>query len=368
MKEIFYEIINESSKGKVHLLNDDFSIGFNTIIYENGQEKESFFNDNNMSTLVIKNEELFFKKLEEYLSIELSKNRKIPNYYNQTEKDRIKWILTYLFVYATPEDFINPIEYIDKKISFSSDSTFDDLKEGIEIPLGKSFLNTSLIIREENPPVSMETSHRIALEIKEDNSSKKYFLPSIYYDIREEKGEKICYLYGILKKDKRKDLTPEEEKFISRINRLLYKVDEGISKESDYSLDDEANIKDVSVSFVFALNIFLSLLQTKKVSKIKAVTYLPVPYLARKLTAEEISDEEKRFSFEERNDNIQTNLTNKFIRTLRRLCAQNKSLEVVTYPYVYDEFLTLTISSDKKAINNSLLEETDLRVRSRLGK
>lgn len=368
MKSIFYEMIQEASRHQVSIFDEVLNVGFNTIIYENGKEKVSFFDNRNASSLVIKNEELFFEKLEEYISLELAKSRKIPNFYKQTSKDRIKWIMTYLFVYATTEDFINPIEYIEKRISFLKDQSFIDFIEGKTIPLGETFNNANLIIKEETPAVSMETSHRISLTIQDIDSKYSYLLPSIYYGIKEEKGEKVCYLYGILKKDNRNNIGPEEQKFINRINRLLYKINQGIVGKDDYNLEGEANLKDVSMSFVFTLNIFISLLQVKGVTRIKAVTYLPVPYLSRELAANEMNDVGKSNQFSERNQNIQTNLTNKFIRTLRRLCAQNHSLEIVAYPYEQDEFLTLSLFPEKREINNELLEDADRHVKNHLGK
>ena len=49
---------------------------------------------------------------------------------------------------------------------------------------------------------------------------------------------------------------------------------------------EEEDIKDVSMSFVLSLNIFISLLQKKNIEKIKVVNYLPVSYLARDIAAE----------------------------------------------------------------------------------
>ena len=64
----------------------------------------------------------------------------------------------------------------------------------------------------------------------------------------------------------------------------------------------------------------------------------------------------------ERNDAIQTNLTNKFIRTFRRLAVQNDSLEIETYPYELDEFLTIKLNGRKKELDNMLLEEIGKKV------
>ena len=67
IREIFYELINEAVAAKVVFDDLEWPISFNTVIYENEKRKVNLFNDNNMATLVIKNEELFFNKLEEYI-------------------------------------------------------------------------------------------------------------------------------------------------------------------------------------------------------------------------------------------------------------------------------------------------------------
>ena len=112
----------------------------------------------------------------------------------------------------------------------------------------------------------------------------------------------------------------------------------------------EGNITDVTPSFILSLNIFITLLQNKNISKIKAVPYLPIRYLSRDLAAESTKEEDKKKALLERNNAIQTNPTNKFIRTFRRLAIQNDSLQIETYPYELDEFLTIKLNSRKKEL------------------
>ena len=354
MKELFYELIEEAKDGYVTVVNDAWPVGFDTIILENEKEKINYQTGRNLSTLFIKNEEEFFNKLEEYLLLENQKNRKIPNYILNSEKDKMKWIMMYLFSYATTEDFLNPETYIQKRIDFLKDHSFDELEEKISVPLDLEKVKVSLEIKQENASVSMETPKKITFKIVNEETEEEYDLPSIYYAIRNENSKKTCYIYSLLK-PKKKD---QENHFSKKMNRLLFKINDGVTQTEDYNREDEANIKDVSMSFIFVLNIFISLLQKKNIETIKVVPYLPVAYHAREMTAEEKSSEE----LQNRNDQIQENLTNKLIRTFRRLCAQNDSLEVQTYPYELDEFLTLSLSSRKKELDNMLLEETNKKI------
>lgn len=357
MREIFYELIQEAANGKVNLFHDTWPVGFNTKILKDSKEKCFYKNDRNLSMLYIKDEERFFQLLEEYLEKEQRANRKLPAY--ASEKDRIKGLMTYLFVYATTEDFINPIEYIQKKIDFLEDHTFDELEEKISISLGQK-LNANIEIKQETNSISMETPKRITIQLTHpEKEDVAYPLPSIYYAIRNENGKKVCYIYSLLKPKEAKNPSEEQMRFHKKMNRLLFKINDGITETDDYKEEDDTNIRDVSMSFVLCLNIFISLLQQKGIEEIKAVPYLPVCYLAREIFA---SESEKAEELRERNKRIQENQTNKFIRTFRRLSAQNEALNIESYPYEYDEFLTMTLAPRTKEIDNMLLEESNRAV------
>ena len=348
MKELLYEFLEEASRGEVDICGDKWPVAFNTIIEEEGKPKKELFQERNISTLHIKREEEFLEVLKEYLDLEIQKDRKMARFIKEDAKGRIKWLLMYLFSYATTEDFINPISYIHKRIDFLKDETFKDLSSPISISLGDRMLDTELEVQREDAPIAMETPNKINMTIK-NKEGDSFSLPSIYYGIREENKEPVCYIYSLLNpKDKE-----EETKFSKKINRFLFKINNGVEHK------EEEDIKDVSMSFVLALNIFISLLQKRNIKKIKVVNYLPISYLARDLTAE---NSERREELLERNQRIQENQTEKLIRTFRRLCVQNSAMQVETYPYELDEFLTLSLNERKKELDNMLIEETNRQI------
>ena len=67
----------------------------------------------------------------------------------------------------------------------------------------------------------------------------------------------------------------------------------------------------------------------------------------------------------ERNNEIQTNITNKFIRTFLRLSSQDNSIHIESYPYEVDEFLTLSINKQKE-VSNELLNDVKEKIRERI--
>lgn len=361
IEEILKEIINEAQYGKVIIDKEEWPISFNTII----EDKEYIGREDNV-TLVINDKDKFIKLLEEYVNLELKLNRKTPHFYNDELRNKIKWIISYLFVNATTEEFLNPIDLVNRRIKFLKDETLTYLNNGIEIDINDIITDSKLCIKNESSPVSMETPNKISLSINNNNST--FNLPNIYYGI--DNG--TCYIYSLLSPKNKKDLTEEDIKYNKKINRFLYKLNDKVLdtdeyydfKNNDSNYYPEGNITDVSVSFIFALNIFLSILEKNNIKKIKVVPYLPLRYKSRDI----VSEKNNNNDLIERNNNIQNNLTNKFIRTFLRLAYHNKNIEIESYPYELDEFLTININSNNKEINNMLLENINNKVENEIKK
>lgn len=346
IRDIFYELINEAAIGKVIFDDLEWPIAFNSVIYEDNKRIVNNFNDNNMATLVIKDENKFINKLEEYIKC-------ISEYKNiDLDKNNIKIIMTYLFCNANGDDFLEPILYMDRLEKFISDKTFDDFDVSLE--LGNIFKNCNLEISNKEQSIKMETLKKMTFRIT--NGDYSYSLPDITYGIKENSiGEKECYIYSILNpKEKKKEMTYEEEKFYKRIHRLLYKVDEGVSVnrgEEEYP----STIKDVSSSAVISLLIFMELLDKKNINIVKAVPYLPIRYSSRRNAAMESDKKEELLK---RNDRIQGNITNKFLLTFERVMHHRSGMEIVSYPYQVDSLLTIIVDKGK-VTNNSLLNEIE---------
>ena len=359
MKEIFLELVKEACNGKVIVDGETWPYTFNTII----EDKTFLENENNNATLVIKNLDKLISKLEEYITLELILERKTLKIYSGREQDRIKWLISNLIANMTTEDFMNPVLFIDKYIAFLKDKTFNYLDDGITIKLSK-MKDSELEIKREQNNTAMETPNKITMTLRKNNDEFTTFkLPSIYYAIREENNEKVCYIYSVMNKDNKK-LNENELKFQKQINRLLYKLNDGVKDSDDYydykegksTYYPEDNITDVTHSFIFSLNVFLSLLQKENIKEVRVVPYLPVRYNSRALAAKESANEEE---LNERNDMIQTNATNKLIRTFRRLETQNKNMQITSYPYEIDEFLRIKLNARTKDLDNMLLEEAN---------
>ena len=217
----------------------------------------------------------------------------------------------------------------------------------------------------------METPNKITLSLIKNIKSEEveYNLPSIYYGIDKD----TCYIYSILSPKPKKDISPEETKYDKKINRILYKLNSGIKESQEYfdykegksNYYPEGNITDVTHSFVLSLSIFLALLKNKNINKVKAVPYLPVRYDSRYITAKDKKDKKRQLELLERNNEIQTNATNKFIRTFLRLSSQDKSIFIESYPYEVDDYLTLRLNKQRE-ISNEILNDVKQMIKERI--
>lgn len=368
MKEIFYELIKEACDGEVYIDNEPWPCGFNTRIFKDGQELE-YFNENNKSILVIKEEDRFFDLLDQYIELEIEADRKYYKIYSDVVRNKVKAIMTYMFVNANTEEFLNPEDMLRRRISFLNDNTFNYLDDGDEIVLEDFMFNSNIKVKRSVHPLVMETPYKMEISlVNRDNINEvECPLADITYGIADESGEKVCYVYSVMKPKEKKDISVEEKAYQKKVNRALYKLNDGVMEqegeefiaykngESDYYPE---NITDVTHGFVLALTTFISLLQKEEITKIRAVPYLPVRYLGREVAASKVLDDARRLELVERNDRIQSNATEKFIRTFRRVAYHMEdAMELWGLPYEQDEYLTYKLYGKQEKLNNEMLEQ-----------
>lgn len=368
IREIFFELIKETKNGRVLLADEEYYVGFNTNINDEIIE----YNEFNNIELFITDLELFMNKIQEYILLEIELKRKSIKYIDNS-KDYIKSLIMYLFVNATTEDFRHPINYIEKYIDYLKDNTLESYNEGMKYDLGGLFLDNQLYIKNSQQSIMMETPYKIELSIiNKDNTNLSFILPEISYGISYENGESVCYIYSILNKENLNNVLNEDLlRYKKNISRKLYKINKGISDieseefnnykngESDYYPE---NITDVSVSSVLSLYLFINLVKDK-VDKIKGVPYLPIRYSSRDYASFLTKTEERRKELQMRNNNIQTNLTEKFIRTFRRVEQYIDDISITSYPYEVDEFITCSINNKKmSSIHNEVIDSINIKL------
>lgn len=260
-----------------------YNIRFNTAIYNNGDVKYiANIHNPELPTLIITKMEDFSHLLLQFVDEVMNANIKwcTPYISVSSKEAEIKYFLSLMWSNMTINDFINPEEYIKRCISFLKDETFKDLavSSGPIEKLDNCYLEVSNI--EEKS--CYETPYAMRITIA-DHEGHRFVLPDVKYGIENVGDEKRAYIYTVQYDSKMKDENETEKKLRSKINRLLYKVDQDISKEElnkkmttqGIEAVTEENIVDVTPSSLVSLTVALSLLAKEGITEVLAPSYLP---------------------------------------------------------------------------------------------
>lgn len=338
---IFYdEFLNEASLGRI-----DCGFIYNVIFSANLSNKQYVAKKEELQipTLVISNKEEFDNLLKLYIQ------HAYPFYnkaYYDNEHDYIKALLTFLFVNMAPEEFMDPISYIKKRIAFFNNSLDYDINEPILVGNSDYIGEISATIQKET--IYEETPYSI--KFKTDNCQ--------FLTVRFGIDNNIVYIYAI---QNDKDYTMDK-----KINRKLFKINENFdtTNESYDNINDFENLTGITNSTVTAATLALALFLKAGYTDIRMPSFLPVRYNAKEITRvkklQKFVNEENFDLLEqesiEKNMSIQRNISDKFIRTFRRLAYHFTNINIYSYPFDIDSCLHITMN-DNINCNNALLED-----------
>ena len=335
--KIFEEVAKEASMGKIDAFFT-YRILFETMI--NGEKiykKPKELEDKVSPVLKINNLEEFKNVLAEYVKVakEFYKNDMAFNYFDN-ERIVVKKIITNIWSNASFEDFINPIKFIEKRIDFMHNK-INDVEQ--EIPFLKSNIKIKSVLKN----LSMETPYSLTASLTD--GTNEYVLPEVYYGI----SNGIAYIYGIQSRSRNDNV------YAKKIKRLIYHVNEGFNED----IVNDENLKDITPSFVLMANILFGLLKRDGIYNIEVVSLLPIRYNSKLILSEdkELPEFKKDIYNEENINYMQSNMTDKFIRTFRRLAYHHTGLEITSYPMDIDSSMHMTIM-DNDICLNELLNET----------
>ena len=341
---IFNQVAKEASTGKIDAF---FIYRFLFATKINGELVYPCLKENVIvPVLTIDNLEAFKDSLVDYINLSLSfyKEETYFKHFDEEDMDTaIKSILTLLWSNASYEDFMNPLAFLQKRKDFF----YNKISEyKMDVPS----LASNIIIKTRTNGLPAETPY--ASNITITNGSEKYTLPDVYYGI----SNNIAYIYGIQSRVANSGL------YAKKINRLLYHVNSGFSEES---VNDE-NLKDITPSFVLAANILLRTLRKDGINKVIVNSFLPIRYNNKQLTGEDpfLPDDKKEKYSEDNIDMIQRNMTDKLIRTFRRVAYHHTGIDITSYPMDIDSLMHMTLS-ESDSCDNELLKETYSEVQNR---
>lgn len=337
---ILKEFIIEASRGEIDAYFT-YNIIFETIIGTKKVTTTKAKEGTIIPCLTIKNLEEFNNLLEVYI-------QKALKFYDLssfegTEKEKIKMIIASLFANATFDDFANSIDFLNRRIAFFENSKEETLNSTFILSL-----NSTLTASITKDKIYNETPYRVVANFKSDEGIFK--LPEVKFGISDD----TLYIYAIQN-------TPQEKNnYTKKINRALYKVNDGFSDEST------ATLGDTTASFLIASAIILSYMQTKNITKIKISSMLLERWNAKRIAISKKVKNKKLTNEETENlikdqERIQSNLTEKFIRTFLRLSEQYKNLDITAYPFEIDSYLSLE-TTGKLTSKNPLLNDISISI------
>lgn len=337
--DIFYnEVIKEGSIGRIDC-GFIYNVMFSTIT-ENMQY-ESTRKDLQIPTLQINNTKEFNMLLTTYIE-------KAYNFYNKdyydSEHDYIKAILVFLIANMTAEEFQNPNEYIKKRIAFLDNTTEQRLDERFFVGNSSYIGDIEAVITKE--PIYEETPY----------SLKFYGVHSKFPTIRFGIIDNIVYIYAI---QNEKDAMIDK-----KMNRTLYKINDGLdtTNESYDNIRDFENLTGVTASTVVSATLALSFFLRNGYTNIRMPSFLPIRFNAKEITSEkklqkvinDVNFDEITKQLFEKNIEIQRNISDKFIRTFRRISYHFNNINIDSYPFDIDSYLHLTMNENIDC-NNDLL-------------
>ncbi|MCR5483246.1 MAG: hypothetical protein K6E99_02425 [Bacilli bacterium] len=359
IKDLFNSIAKEASTGRV-----DCGMMYN-VLFETKINGETIYASpedikNNgiyyVPTLEINNEEEFFNTLSEYYE-------KAKDFYAgkiDEEDDFDKTILTCLWNNATMEDFQNPINYINKYISFMDKPL--DLSDEYESIGFSEILDSDLEISLKQEPYYEETPY--GLYVRSSNGDLFYDYPVVRFGIKDD----TAYIYAVQQLSK-KDESLDNEKYNKKIHRKLFKVNENFEKEDEIdNITNPENITGINPSALVSLSVLFSKLEEVGITNIEVPSFLPIRYNAKEksylvkieqLRKRNHPSEELEYIYDklvQEHETIQRNISDKLLRNIRRLEYNFNNIDLTSYPMELDTSTHINLS-EYEYCNNPLLQE-----------
>lgn len=326
-------------------------------LYDRDIEKAKIKNNSNpdIPTIVVHNPILFFELITSIInSWRDFKNKCFGSY-----SPRALFIqnIKRLFLRMSPNDMLNIEQFLQRELSFLQDETFEEYisKNTIIGDYEGYILKTAL----EEAPSWCETSKKMTFYLTNDNN-EFHTLPSIYFGITAEYGEKVCYIYAIQ--------SERHRAYNKKIQRALYKLNKGIDNP------------DVNPASVLVLQTFINMLKAKGITNIKVPCLQVLSYRYHEILSDTTKKSfEKNYSKEQleyinnlnsyarerkleeyewqklwyshvvdKQDFISETKTEGLFKIFTRVQNQFDSITILNAPFIEDENLNIRINKKKK--------------------
>ncbi len=211
----------------------------------------------NEYNIVVHDANMFFRLLTDIINEQVKLEYEYYGFNNARYKALL--IMKRIWLRMSTEDFDSVENFLQKQLDFIKDRTLDDKRR-------KSYLHDKInefngldVYCSVHPQETYyETSRVINFYVK--NESVKHDLANVLFDIREEDGKRVCYIYALQ--------MPKLSTRNKELERKLYKVN---SLSSD-------GTSSVHPNFSISLLLFIDILRSHNIDHIKVPLYQVLSY------------------------------------------------------------------------------------------
>lgn len=360
MLECFGEIVKEAATGYVDC---DFfmPICFGTRELVNNELHDitnaRYFSNAMIPTLIIKDREKLNSSIARY--VDLAKDFYKEDFRLEDVSNKDKYIITSLLVNTLVTDFNDLNNLFERHSAFLEDESLVEFQNSINLGYVDK-LKSNVVVQIIKQSIVQETPYGMQISLQDDNDETVYKFPTIRFGIDNNR----VYIYAV-----QQDEVVENKK----IERLLRKVGEGFDeKNSDRDeIANPENLYSVSPWSLVALSIFIPIIKNyTNADEFVAPYFLVNRYNAVEISYEILKEKYKDNMDDERvmtmiqkkkeavnnHDELQRNITDKFIRNFRRLDHHFENMDVEMFPLEQDSMIHFKVG-DELECNNSLLKE-----------
>lgn len=361
MLECFYdEIIKEAATGYVDC---DFfmPICFGTRELINNKlydiTNARYFPNAMIPTLIIKDREKLNSSITRYVALAKEFYKTDSRLEDVSNKD--KYIITSLLSNILITDFNDFSNLFERHSNFLEDKSLEEFQNPVNLGYVDK-LKSNVVVEVTKQSIVQETPYGMKISLQDDNNETIYKFPTIRFGIDNNK----VYIYAVQQDD-----VVENKK----IERLLRKVGEGFDEKNSEKdeIENPENLYSVSPWSLVALSIFIPIIKNyTNVDEFVAPYFLVNRYNAVEISYEILKERYKDNMEDDRvkrmiqkkedavnsHDDLQRNITDKFIRNFRRLDHHFENIDVDMFPLEQDSMIHFKVT-DQLECNNSLLNE-----------
>ena len=360
IEQIFFEeIIKEAATGYIDC-GFFVPICFSTKELVNGQIREitnaKSFDNTMMPSLVIQDRQQLTNDIASYLEVAKNFYQLDPRVNDSNNKS--KYIIVSLLANTLVTDFTDLSKLFKRHTNFILDDSLIDFVEGKNIGYS-DMLKSNIIVSLDKQSVVEETPYGINIRLEDDLGNTIYDFPTIRYGISDNKA----YIYAI--QGEKHAITNK------KIERILRKVGEGFDEKGSEKdpISNPENLYSINPWSLVALSIAIPLIKNySSVDEFIAPYFLINRWNAVEISYQILSEKYKNQmsslkvkSFIERkreqvesHDTVQRNITDKFIRSFRRLDHHFDNITIESFQLDIDSSLHFKVDGECKC-NNTLL-------------